>query len=70
MAFLSEGGTQNVEGIYNFLHHLKPEIHLKLSSCLTGNTLHFYIPDRLTLFREITAAYSENHTKPINTLCR
>jgi hypothetical protein len=24
----------------------------------------------LTLFKEIIAVYSENHTKPINTLCR
>jgi hypothetical protein len=33
------------------------------------NTTRIHYKDQLIMCREITAVYSENHTKPIHTLC-
>jgi hypothetical protein len=44
---------------------------IKNSVRISKRTLHLTITkiNRLMLFKEIMAAYSENHTKPIHTKC-
>jgi hypothetical protein len=53
------------------VNHLKPrlvKIILKNAVRTSKRTSHFTVAKikRLTLFKEIIAVYSENHTKPIN----
>jgi hypothetical protein len=59
---------------FNKFNSLKPKfvyITLKNSVRTAKKTQHFTITKTnwLTLFKEIIAVYSENNTKPINTLC-
>jgi hypothetical protein len=58
----------------HFTNPLKPkliQITFNNSVRTAKKTQHFTITNInwLTLFKEIIAVYSENHTKPINTLC-
>jgi hypothetical protein len=59
----------------NWIKPLKPKlvwIIFKNSVRTAKKTQHFSIAriNWLTLFKEVIAVYSENHTRPINTKCR
>jgi hypothetical protein len=70
----AELGIHITTATFTFFNPLKPTLALilfKYSVRTAKKTQHFTITkiNWLMVFKEIIAVYSENHTKPINTIC-